>query len=959
MVYTFTQEELDEISAVLNEIDHLSNDLMGKYRPVYDTIIEILTDESQRNGRVTGLEEPVWIWIQGARDVNSGLGYSSYYIREYTRSQFEQRYGKTLTDKDLNMASNIIAKSFIDDVLTGNTPTINEFGAIDAAPIASSIFDEVFEQNFSGWAGTLLFPHLGISSYYKDWIINDQPVAGFKPLSGTYDLISAAAASIPLANNALAVALNMQAAFGTTGALNSSFIARSLASKTDDFFTEFYQTAKYNFSHQIGSDLFSPGSKDTTYLVGTLFDDTFSKNAISNKAVNGTAGNDIIHAGLGDDAVFASDGDDLIDGGEGDDIIDTGKGNDLVVTGQGADKIIVDEGEKTIIDGSAEDRLYFRASLVGGTPVEGEDRLIPLLGGVASYVTTIESSGEVQGDQTRFYDVDQDGNTKYWFSSRKINIKSSPIGPAIDNEEDVYEKYNLDPFAIAYEMNGPDLEIFVYKDVDVQSPFAGHPETSAQPNIIHHGENETIKIILPDFKDGQYGISFLGPEQIGTINVDGNSTVNQGGVTAHNNTVDAITLLGTLDETFGKMTGKAPITDSETGGPARVVFKSGEGDDEIEGDETDENIDGQAGDDIIDGKGGDDTIEGGIGDDIISGGEGTNTLSGGPDNDTFIGGAGADSMSGGSGTDWVFYNTSDEAVSVNLATNQHTGGHAQGDSLTDIEAIAGSNFDDTLEGNSEANILAGNQGNDIIKGGKGDDVLEGGAGADTLEGGDGLDSVSYRSSHAAVTINLANQQASGGHANGDTFTSIEGAIGSQHADLITGDQQDNILRGDAGDDTITAQAGDDLIEGGAGADLLSAGLGNDTLDYSSADAAITINLSHNLATGCHATGDQISGFENLIGSDFSDTLQGDSQTNFIDAGEGDDTIIVTGGADLLLGNWGADTLDFKGATAAISADLASSTFAGGIADGLAAFSFENTLNGDAETNCVAPKAMTK
>ena len=58
-------------------------------------------------------------------------------------------------------------------------------------------------------------------------------------------------------------------------------------------------------------------------------------------------------------------------------------------------------------------------------------------------------------------------------------------------------------------------------------------------------------------------------------------------------------------------------------------------------------------------------------------------------------------------------------MTVDLAVGTGTGGDAQGDTLTGIEQLIGSNANDTLGGD------AGNNG---LWGGAGDDVLTGGAG---------------------------------------------------------------------------------------------------------------------------------------------------------------------------------------------------------------------------------------
>ncbi len=166
MAYTFTSAELQEIQTAYQIAEASTADASkGKFKSVYDLIYDILTiDGLFYDAPVEGLEENVWIWIGGARDVNAGEGFFADFIREYTRAQHEQRYHQTLSEEDLNIASNAIARNFINDILEGTTPTIEELGLIDAAPVAGSIFNQVFPANYTPWSGTLLFPFLGIES---------------------------------------------------------------------------------------------------------------------------------------------------------------------------------------------------------------------------------------------------------------------------------------------------------------------------------------------------------------------------------------------------------------------------------------------------------------------------------------------------------------------------------------------------------------------------------------------------------------------------------------------------------------------------------------------------------------------------------------------------------------------------------------------------------------------------
>ena len=150
------------------------------------------------------------------------------------------------------------------------------------------------------------------------------------------------------------------------------------------------------------------------------------------------------------------------------------------------------------------------------------------------------------------------------------------------------------------------------------------------------------------------------------------------------------------------------------------------------GNSADNHLQGGNGRDVLFGHEGNDILDGGNGPDALTGGDGNDTLNGGdlPDqlwgnagNDMLHGGASSDSLSGGSGIDTADYSDSALAVIVDLATGIGHGGDAEGDTLSSIEDLIGSAFNDTLTGSAVANTLIG---------GRGADMLSGGAGADTF-----------------------------------------------------------------------------------------------------------------------------------------------------------------------------------------------------------------------------------
>jgi len=295
-------------------------------------------------------------------------------------------------------------------------------------------------------------------------------------------------------------------------------------------------------------------------------------------------------------------------------------------------------------------------------------------------------------------------------------------------------------------------------------------------------------------------------------------------------------------------------------------------------------------------------LSGGGSNDVLTSFDGADSINGGGGNDTLDGGAGNDILSGGLGVDTLSYASATAGITISLAvaTAQATGGSGN-DTISGFEYVAGSAFND---------ILTGDAGNNILSGGDGDDILVGGAGNDTLNGGNGVDSVSFAGATSAVNVNFATNTITGGAGIGsDTLSSIEGAIGTNFNDSLTGNAGANNFNGSGGNDTINGGDGDDMIEGGTGNDTLAGGNGVDTLTYASATARVVVNLSTVAGQSTLGAGtDTISGFENLIGTAFNDTLSGTATANVIAGGLGLDLINGLGGNDTLLGGDGNDTL---------------------------------------------------
>lgn len=266
-----------------------------------------------------------------------------------------------------------------------------------------------------------------------------------------------------------------------------------------------------------------------------------------------------------------------------------------------------------------------------------------------------------------------------------------------------------------------------------------------------------------------------------------------------------------------------------------------------------------------------------------------------------------------------------------------------GNALANV--LPGTIFDDTIAGQAGNDTLAGGSGNDILLGGIGNDILNGGLGTDTAAynnvfldptGPAGPVLTIGATSSVRVNLNLGLQNTVG--AGFDTLISIENVIGTEFTvgDTLIGNGVNNVLSGlggtdcllgNAGNDTLLGGNGNDTLNGGIGSDVLNGGLGTDTAAYNDgpgylgALGGVNVNLS---LAGFQNTGgggvDQLVGIENLVGTNFNDTLTGNGANNvlsglagndFLFGGAGNDTLNGGLGNDLLNGGLGIDTVDYS------------------------------------------------
>ncbi|RZJ97842.1 MAG: calcium-binding protein [Brevundimonas sp.] len=762
---------------------------------------------------------------------------------------------------------------------------------------------------------------------------------------------------------------------------------------------------------------------------GQAGDDQISGGADGGDTLYGGAGNDTINGGDENVTGHPAPSYDGIDGGEGDDILSGGTGNDVIVGGSGADQLNGDAGNDYLLGyGGA---ITYTTTLVPYTPPfqnfpiyievrnhqpsdrladdgvvdtlnggDGDDTIIAGLndvvdGGQGNDLLDLTFIGRTSGltlDMTGGLAALNAASGGSFSNVERFIVRGSNHVDNISGSTAADTIYGGEGGDTINGGDGNDTLIgATYGLNQLVGPLGGHYFDDGDTDTLTGGEgNDTITIGLSDTADGGNGTDTL-HLTLGALTQGLNLDLTG----SDRWTILAAASGGTITgfETLGYLATTDFADTVRVAGAGTGSFYLHGGDDSFEGDAAIQFVGGEAGNDTISTYGGNDRIWGGAGDDIVyagdgidyiyadldnnggasapvagndylDGGAGNDFLYGGGGDDIIVGGAGGDSVNGEAGTDTVSYQGSAAGVNVQRQPNgidpttgdqayiySLSGGDAQGDTLSSIEGVTGSEQNDRLLG---FQISSGGGGNDVIDGsyladillgGTGDDVLSGLEGADTLNGGAGMDIAEYGrfaggGAGSSVTVDLRIQgvaQNTGGGGS-DTLISIEGVVGTINADILHGDDQANYIQG-AGDggqpgsgpfqgDQLFGHGGDDIIIGDGAAtglgytpgdgesrgyDLISGGDGNDTI--TAGNGADVVNGD---------AGDDI-----IYGEWDSDILDGGEGNDTIDGGSLDDTIRGGDGSDRLIGGAGADTIDGGAGidTAVFSGNRSAYTFA--------------------------------
>lgn len=729
-----------------------------------------------------------------------------------------------------------------------------------------------------------------------------------------------------------------------------------------------------------GNDSLNGGDGNDT-IAGNTGDDEIRGDAgddrllgnVGADTIFGGDGNDTLLGGSQDDALWGDDGDDTLNGGTANDELNGGRGTDALDGGDGIDTAVFDQfGEAT-----ERVEIDLAAGTVGNdgfgtsdTVTNVENIRIATLAGLAGSVVFGDDNAnhiEVQGAN---HVLDGRGGDDTFYIEAATDIDG---GDGVDTVE---MRGFLHAYIFGGGLTGTDASERVV--VDLRAGFIFNDGFGNQSSIANV-ENITTSVER-DTDDQVFGTE----------------------------TANIIQTNGGNDSVWGY-----GGDDTVSGGDGDDFLRGGEGNDTLFGGAGNDYLSGGAGVDSYEGGDGFDrvsffdlTATQGVVADLSTGivsndgfgnfetmtgienlGAGTlfaDTFTGTDDSnffiavgggDTLIGNGGddlfqvqgANNIAGGDGTDTVYFYDNrfaglDEfgdlivedsaGLIISLADEMiYSGGFGDSGSITGVENLTGTSFDDVLLGSSAANGIEGGAGNDVIRGydgvdrldgqdgddilfggsgedeligGAGNDYLNGGAGEDRFDGGDGIDRISFYDANATegVYADLTDGVIQNdGFGNTEAFTSIESlGGGTVFNDFIAGDDNDNRLQGTGGlGDVILGRGGDDLIIIEA-ATSVDGGDGVDTLRMSSnktffiADTVDGYGVSVDLSSGMivdDGFGDSIAiaGIENLEGSEFNDSLTGDAGDNVLSGWFGNDLLFGNDGNDTLNGEDGDDNLE--------------------------------------------------
>ena len=555
-----------------------------------------------------------------------------------------------------------------------------------------------------------------------------------------------------------------------------------------------------------------------------------------NDTITGESGTDQLFGGAGNDSLDGGSGDDVADGGAGDDLLEGGFGADVLRGGVGVDTLMGSAGNDTLEGGDDADILdggMGNDILRGGfgadqlTDDEGDD--VAEGGGGVDVITTGVGADVIRGgDDDDVIDAGDDDDTI--FGDGGADQIDAGLGNdtvfAGEGDDVVFGRDGDDTIngeAGRDRVVGEAGDDVITGGADADALFGG----DGNDTISGGAGDDTITgedgsdVLAGD--DGDDTITGgIGDDTLigGSGNDDltggvGNDVLWGGDQELALNLLDP-TQLGNpaffeLPPRFKELEAVAAF---ETGFDAPVITpvaalgvsmpgRTGDGEDDLFGNEGTDWLFGGGDKDFIDAGTGNDYADGGVGVDLVLGGRGRDVVLGGDNNDEVHGNEGIDLVYGDDGRedgpshgdDMVF---GDSGTAAGELVGQRLFGGGGQDQLFAFAPTSDAAVESLLIGEQ----LFGGAGNDRVHGNLREEVLAGDAGNDDLRG-DFLAGPRYQINLDAATVG-ANDL----------------LIGGTGEDRLFGGGGDDRMFGGGDSDALEGQDGRDELIGGGGIDLL-------------------------------------------------------------------------------------------------------------------------------------------